>query len=151
MKQAKNAMTSAANMKRAERFNLGNHGPALTAKEEQEAKKRRLQSAAKQLEISFGFDDFKVVPSLDLLKPATTQDLAKLPKTYRDLSSMQVPSTLHRSPSDVGDENLYKHVIKNYVEKGMLQGGTQSWMTLLTDWRERSATTPEGKNRRDIQ
>jgi hypothetical protein len=32
-------MTSAANMKRAERFNLGNHGPALTAEEEQEAKK----------------------------------------------------------------------------------------------------------------
>jgi hypothetical protein len=32
---------------------------------------------------------------------------------------MQIPSTLRRSPSDVGDENLYKHVMKNYVEKGI--------------------------------
>jgi hypothetical protein len=81
--QAK-AETSAANMKRAERFTLSNHGPPMTADDEQEAKRRKLQSAAKKLEISFGFDDCKVVPSLDLLKPVTTNDLAELPKMYWD-------------------------------------------------------------------
>ena len=56
----------------------------MTADDEQEAKRRKLQSAAKKLEISFGFDDCKVVPSLDLLKPVTTNDLAELPKMYWD-------------------------------------------------------------------
>ena len=37
------------------------------------------------------------------------------------------------------------------IRRCLLQGGTQRWMTLLTDWRERSAITPEGKIKRDIQ
>jgi hypothetical protein len=119
MKQSKEAETSAANMKRAERFNLSNHGPPMTAEDREEAKRRKLQSVAKKLEISFGFDDCKVVPSLDLLKPVTFQDFAELPKTYRDLGSMTIPRHQHRSPSDVGDEVLYNYVIKNYVDKGI--------------------------------
>jgi hypothetical protein len=120
MKKADNAKTSAKNMKRAERFNLANHGPPMTAEDEQEAKRKKLQSVAKKLEISFGFaSSCQVVPSLDLLKPATTQDFAALPKTYRDLGSVAIEKSARRSPADVGDEAVYKHVIKTYVDKGL--------------------------------
>ena len=117
MKTQAKFMTSAANMKRAERFNLSHHGPANAAEFEQGAKRKRLKCAAMKLEISFGFDDCKLVPSLDLLKPMTTQNLADLPKTYRDLSSMKIPKNVHRSPSDVGDQVLYKRVINKFCRQ----------------------------------
>ena len=119
MKRADNAKTSAANMKRAERFNLANHGPPMTAEDEQEAKRKKLQSVAKKLEISFGFASCQVVPSLDLLKPATTQDFTALSKVYRDLGSIAIEKSAQRSPADVGDEAVYKHVNKTYVDKGL--------------------------------
>ena len=67
----KKAPMSEANMKRAERFNLANHGPPKSAEEQLEAKKRKMESLAKNLEIGFGFDEVRVVPSLELLKPVT--------------------------------------------------------------------------------
>ncbi len=104
-----------ANRKRADRFILSNHGPKLTPEEEQEAKKQKLLNLAKNLSISFGFKQ-PVVPSFDLLKPVSTKDLAKLPN--RNLNSQASAAIGRHSPADVGDENLYKYVSRNYLDKG---------------------------------
>ncbi len=108
-------------MKRAERFNLGNHGPPKTKEDELEMKRRRMQSVANNLNISFGVDEsFKVVPSFDLLKAVTTADFAKLPLKHRDLQAMQSTEKLeHRSPADVGDEVVHKHITRNFLDKGL--------------------------------
>jgi len=112
----KKGWTSEENMKRAERFNLGNHGPPKTAADEVEAKRRKMESLAKKIEIS-GFGDSKVVPSLELLKPA--QDFAQLPKLYRERSEMPSEEIFRRNPSDVGDENVHKYVTRTYIDKGV--------------------------------
>ena len=63
------ASQSEANMKRAERFNLGNHGPPNVTKEDElEIKRRTMQSVANNLNISFRVDEsFKAVPSRPLI------------------------------------------------------------------------------------
>ncbi len=106
-------------MKRAERFNLGNHGPPKTAADEHESKRKRLESLAKNLSIDFGSGGLEVVvPSFELLKPATAQDFAELPKQYRDPSEMPREKIESRAPAEVGDEAVYKHVHRTYLDKG---------------------------------
>jgi hypothetical protein len=110
------------NRKRAERFILGNHGPALTEEEKLEKKKRKLQSLAKTLEIdqSFTFgQDSAVVPSLELLQPYKG-DFSNLQKQNRKLESTggKGISTFHRAPADVGDATVYNHIMKTYVDEG---------------------------------
>jgi hypothetical protein len=115
----KEPIMSEANMKRAERFNLGNHGPPMSAEEQLEAKKRKLESLAKNLEIQFGFDEVRVVPSLNLLKPVTLQDFAELPKKNRDLKAVPIPIVERRTPAEVGDETVYKHITRTYTDRGL--------------------------------
>ena len=99
MKRADQAKTSAANMKRAERFNLGNHGPALTAVEEQEVKRKKLESVAKKLEISFGCDFTKVVPSLCAARSVEACDGPRFCRASEDVQRFELKDNCTNSSS----------------------------------------------------
>jgi len=107
----------------ADRFNLANRGPPLTAEDKIANKKRKLESEAKKLATTPGFEFASVVPSSLFSLPTLDiaqlhcDDFSELPKHNRKSSEVIVCGIKQRA-DEVEDQTIYKYVMRNYVDKG---------------------------------
>ena len=105
--------------KRVDRFNLTNHGPALSAEEKLEQKKRKLDNVAKNLATTPGFEFHSapsLLPSLDILHQCG--DFSEMPKHNR-ISSEVMVCRVKQQACDVDDQTVFKHIEKTYLDQGV--------------------------------